>query len=48
MGLGRWTRFIKLKCGHKQFISASTYERVPKTTICYVCSRQNDQKPPSS
>ena len=42
--LGLWTRFVKLACGHKQFISSSTYERVPKTTICYTCSRLNDSR----
>lgn len=39
-GQGVWTRWVNLSCGHNQFISASTYSRVPKTTVCHKCSRK--------
>jgi len=43
-GLGLWVRYVELSCGHRQTISASTYDRVPKTTICHLCTRKNEDQ----
>jgi len=42
--MGIWTRYAELSCGHRQTISATTYNRVPKTTICNRCTRQSEDQ----
>jgi hypothetical protein len=35
---GAWVRVLTLSCGHTQQASASSFDRVPKTTICHRCT----------